>query len=112
MPLSGIGAIGFTGDILDIEAAEKLPNKLAERLPNRLAEKLSNSIIGTLTPAEKAFLDSVLSFFDEREWFTNAQVREATGKSDGSVKRFLRNLTAKGAFEAKGETRDRQYRLS
>ena len=67
---------------------------------------------GELTSAELSFLGSLLSFFGGSEWITNAQACEVTGKSGGSVKRFMRNLTSKGVFEARGETRDRQYRLS
>ena len=96
VPLNGIGASGSTGELSNNEVADKLPNNVA----------------GLLTSAEMAFLSSLLSFFDECEWITNSQAREATGKSDGSVKRFMRNLTSKGAFEARGETKDRQYRLA
>ena len=112
LPLKGIGALGSTGDLSDNEVAEMLPNKLAEMLPNNVAEMLPNNVAELLTSAETAFLSSLLSFFDECEWITNAQAREATGKSDGSVKRFMRNLTSKGAFEARGETKDRKYRLA
>lgn len=119
VPLKGIGAIGSTGDNTDAGVAEKLPNGVAEYLPNRvaeylpneLAEYLPNGLAESLTVAEATFLSGLLSFFDEREWITNAEAREATGKSDGSVKRFMRNLTNKGALEARGETRDRPYRL-
>ena len=103
VPLSGIGAVGFTGDVSDKQVAEKLPNRLAEKLPNSVVEKL--------TPAEISFLSSLMPFFDGSMWITNAQAREATGKSDGSVKRFMRNLTHKGALESRGETKDRQYRM-
>ena len=112
IPLRGIGAVGFTGDASDTQVSEKLPNRLAEKLPNRLAEKLPNSVVERLTPAETVFLNSLMPFFDGSIWVTNAQAREATGKSDGSVKRFMRNLTDKGAIESRGETRDRQYRLT
>ena len=73
------------------------------KLPDEVAEKL--------TPAEEAFLNCLIPSIDEHEWITNAEVREATGKSEGSVKRFMRNLTGKGVLEARGETRNRQYRL-
>ena len=73
-------------------------------LPNNVAERL--------TSAEITFLSNLMLFFNSSIWITNAQAREVTGKSDGSVKRFMRNLTDKGALESKGETRDRQYRLS
>ena len=76
-----------------------------------LAEYLPNNVVENLTPAETAFLSSLLSIFEKSEWITNAEAREATGKSDGSVKRFMRNLTDKFALEAKGVTGDRKYRL-
>ena len=104
VPLNGIGASGSTGELSSNEVADKLPNRLADKLPNNVA--------GLLTSAEMVFISSLLSFFDECEWITNSQAREATGKSDGSVKRFMRNLTSKGAIEARGETKDRQYRLA
>lgn len=108
IPLKGIGAIGFTGDIsdVDMEVAGKLPNNCRIDLP-----KLSDEVAEKLTPAEEAFLNSLMPSFDEHQWITNAEVREVTGKSEGSVKRFMRNLTGKGALEARGETRNRQYRL-
>jgi len=112
LPLKGIGALGSTGDLFVNEAADKLPKGLAEKLPNSVADKLPNNVAGLLTSAETAFLSNILSVFDECEWISNAQAREATGKSDGSVKRFMRNLTSKGIFEARGETKDRKYRLS
>jgi ATP-dependent DNA helicase RecG len=104
IPLNGIGAVGFTGDVSDTQVAEKLPNRFAEKLPNTVFEKL--------TPAEISFLNDLAPFFDRSTWITNAQAREETGKSDGSVKRFMRNLTSKGALESRGETKDRQYRIS
>lgn len=88
---------------VDGDVVGKLPNKVAEKLPNKVAEKL--------TSGEKVFLESLLSSFNEHEWITNAEARNATGKSGGSVKRFLRNLAEKGVLEARGETKDRRYRL-
>ena len=96
--------MGFTGDASVTQVAEKLPNRLAEKLPNNVVERL--------TPAEISFLNSLMPFFDGNTWITNAQAREETGKSDGSVKRFMRYLTSKGALESRGETKDRQYRIS
>jgi ATP-dependent DNA helicase RecG len=104
VPLRGVGATGFTGYASETHVAEMLPNRLADILPNNIAERL--------TPAESVFLNSLMPFFDGSIWITNAQARAATGKSDGSVKRFMRNLTDKGAIESRGETRDRQYRLA
>ncbi len=72
-------------------------------MPNNIAEKL--------TPTETAFLNDLLSLFAANEWITNTEAREASGKSESSVKRFMRNLTEKGALVAKGETRNRRYRL-
>jgi ATP-dependent DNA helicase RecG len=103
IPLTGIGAVGSTGDEAIANVADKLPKKLAEYLPNNVAEKL--------TPAETAFMISLLSYFDDHEWISNSEAREVSGKSDGSIKRFMRNLAVKGALEARGGTKDRQYRL-
>jgi Fic family protein len=64
-----------------------------------------------LTTGEKAFLESLEGFFDEQEWLTNAKAREIAGKTEGSVKRYLRNLSDKGIFETQGENKRRQYRL-
>jgi ATP-dependent DNA helicase RecG len=111
IPLRGIGAVGFTGDAYDTQVADKLPNGLAEMLPNSCRIDLPDGLAEKLTPAEISFLRSLIPFFDEGIWITNAQAREVTGKSDGSVKRFMRNLTNKGALESRGETRDRQYRI-
>ena len=111
VPLRGIGAIGFTGDAPDLAFAESMPNRLAENMPNKLAEYLPNKSAVKLTVAEMVFLSSLLPLLDQGKWITNAEARSATGKSDGSVKRFMRNLAGKGILEARGETRYRQYRL-
>jgi len=116
VPLKGIGAIGFTGDAPDTDSPKspdssridlpKLPDSCRidlSKLPDKVAEKL--------TPAEKAFINSLMPSFDGHEWITNAEMREMTGKSESSVKRFMRNLVKKGALETRGETRNRQYRL-
>jgi len=102
--LNGIGAVGFTGDVPNSQVAEKLPNSCRITLPNNAVEKL--------TPAEISFLNSLMPFFNGSTWITNAQARDETNKLDGSVKRFMRNLTSKGVLESRGETRDRQYRIS
>jgi predicted HTH transcriptional regulator len=56
-------------------------------------------------------LKSLLPYFNEHEWITNAEARECTGNSEGSVKRFLRNLSEKKVLEARGERKNRKYRL-
>ncbi len=100
IPLSGI-------------AAEKLPDNLpnprknTKKLPNNLPDKLPNK----LTRAETAFMNDLSPLFAQSEWITNTEAREASGKSEGSVKRFMRNLTEKGALVATGETKDRRYSL-
>ena len=95
------------------DATDKLPKVVAEKLPNniKVAEKLPNNIIGELTSAELSFLHDILDLLDKNEWISNSDVRGVTGKSDGSVKRFMRNLKDKNALESRGETKDRQYRL-
>jgi len=100
-------------------AVEKLPDSAVNKLPdsavgmllNNVAGKLPDSAVNELTYAEKVFLIRLMPLFDGCIWITNAQAREATGKSDGSVKRFMRNLTNKGILENRGVTKNRQYRL-
>ena len=101
------------------EVAEKLPNniKVAEKLLNVIdvAEKVSNvdetieklpkDAIGRLTSAELSFLYEILGLFDRHEWISNSDVRDVTGKSDGSVKRFMRNLKEKNVLESRGKLR-------
>ncbi|MCL1803183.1 MAG: putative DNA binding domain-containing protein [Eubacteriaceae bacterium] len=131
VPLIGIGAIGFTGDINEIEVAESLPDSNATKLPdnemlpdkatktlpdnemlqNKATELLPNTVVGILTPTEIKFLNSLMTFFSIEEWITNTEAREASGKSESSVKRYMRNLINKGALESRGKTKNRQYRL-
>lgn len=65
----------------------------------------------TLTPAETVFLKQLEASLKKNEWFTNSEARAITEKTEGSVKRFLRNLTDKGILETRGENKTRQYRL-
>jgi hypothetical protein len=65
-----------------------------------------------LTPGEESFIESLLPYFHDNVWINNAEAREFSGKSEGSVKRFLRNLTEKGIIEPRGENKSRQYRLT
>jgi len=74
-------------------------------------EKVADKVTDKLTSREKVFLKSLLPYFAEHEWITNVTAREHTGGSEGSVKRFLRNLAEKQALEARGEKKNRQYRL-
>jgi Fic family protein len=72
-------------------------------LPIKVADKL--------TAGETAFLALLKPYFNKREWITNAEAREITEKAEGSVKRFLRNLTDKGVLESRGGNKNRQYGL-
>ncbi|MDR1952891.1 MAG: putative DNA binding domain-containing protein [Clostridiales Family XIII bacterium] len=85
------------------DGVDKLPIKVADKLPIKVADKL--------TPAERRFIESLIPFLHDSEWITNAEARDLSGKSEGSVKRFLRNLTDKGVLEALGEKKNRKYRL-
>jgi Fic family protein len=76
-----------------------------------LADKLPINVADKLTAAEAEFAGLLEPCLKEREWISNAEAREATGKAEGSVKRFLRNLADKGVLEARGENKSRQYRL-
>jgi ATP-dependent DNA helicase RecG len=109
VPLLGTPSIRDVHDNVLDEIAELLPNNLTES--NEVAELLPNNVAGKLTSGELIFLKSLLPSFALNEWITNTEVRNHTGNSAGSVKRFLRNLTGKGILEARGATKDRQYRL-
>jgi hypothetical protein len=95
----GCGAVGG-GGVSPLGA--NVPVSVADKLPIKVADKL--------TAGETAFLKSLESYLNEYEWITNAQAREITKKTEGSVKRFLRNLANKGALESRGENKNRQYR--
>lgn len=87
------------------------PVSVADKLPINLADKLPIEPSHTLTPAETAFLKLLESSLKKGEWFTNSEARTITEKTEGSVKRFLRNLTDKGILETRGENKTRQYLL-
>jgi Fic family protein len=76
-----------------------------------LADKLPINVADKLTVAEAEFAKLLEPCLKEHEWTSNAEAREVTGKAEGSVKRFLRNLADKGVLEARGENKSRQYRL-
>jgi ATP-dependent DNA helicase RecG len=78
-------------------------DKVADKLPINVADKL--------TAAEAEFMRLLEPHFKDHEWITNAKARKITNREEGSVKRFLRNLAAKGVFEIRGENKSRQYRL-
>jgi putative PIN family toxin of toxin-antitoxin system len=84
---------------------------LGSNVPVSVTDKLPIKVADKLTAGETAFLKSLESYLNEYEWITNAQAREITEKTEGSVKRFLRNLADKGALESRGENKHRQYRL-
>ena len=84
---------------------------VADKLPITVVDKLPITVVDKMTSPEKAFVESLGPLFNSQEWITNAQARVQTGNSEGSVKRFLRNLTNKKILEARGENRHRQYRL-
>jgi ATP-dependent DNA helicase RecG len=88
-------------------------NKTVYKLPLKVADKkvADRKVADKLTASEMAFLKLLEPYFNNREWITNAEAREITGKTEGSVKRFLRNLADKGMFETRGENKSRQYRL-
>jgi ATP-dependent DNA helicase RecG len=87
------------------------PASLADKLPIKVADKLPIKVADKLTASEMEFIKLLGQFLDEYEWITNAKAREITGKSEGSVKRFLRNLAGKDVLEIQGENKNRQYRL-
>ena len=85
--------------------------EVADKLPINLADKLPIEPANILTPAEAEFLKLLEYSLKKNEWFTNSEARAITEKAEGSVKRFLHNLTDKGALEIRGENKTRQYRL-
>ena len=72
---------------------------------------VDDNIFLSLTPGEKAFIESLLPYFAGCEWITNSTARELSRIPEGSVKRYFRILTDKKVFEAQGENKARQYRL-
>ena len=79
-----------------------------------IADKLENTsgLAGKITKDKKAFLEHLAVHFSDYQWITNVDARKCTGLADGSVKRFLRNLTAKGILVASGANKSRKYRLN
>jgi hypothetical protein len=73
--------------------------------------KVTDIVADKLTPGEKDFIVKLLPFFDSYEWISNSLASDLTSLAEGSVKRYLRNLTIKNVFEAKGEKKGRKYRL-
>ncbi|MDR1070425.1 MAG: putative DNA binding domain-containing protein [Gracilibacteraceae bacterium] len=94
----------------NLPVTDKLPVKVADKSVSYRSSKNSPNLPIKLTAGETAFLQSLESYLSEYEWITNAQAREITEKTEGSVKRFLRNLANKGALESRGENKMRQYR--
>jgi ATP-dependent DNA helicase RecG len=106
----------FADKLTDIyEVADKITGKLADTY--KFADKVTDKIADTyevtdkLTAGEAEFLNRLSQYFNEHEWIANAEARELTEKSEGSVKRFLRNLANKNALEMRGENKSRRYRL-
>jgi ATP-dependent DNA helicase RecG len=95
-----------------IPLGTNVPVSVADRLPIEVADRLPIEVADRLTAGEAAFLRQLARHFDEKEWLTNAEARKITEKTEGSVKRFLRNLAVKGALETYGKNKNRQYRLT
>jgi predicted HTH transcriptional regulator len=103
----------------DASVFEILPDFLIVNFPfaegfevaDKIADKLPIKLPIDLTTSEESFLSMLLPHFETHEWITNAAARELSGLADGSVKRFLRNLTDKQVLEAVGENKSRKYRL-
>ena len=124
VPLIGIGALGYTGEDPNMAVSEMLPDyatyapPVTEMLPDNtvnspsLTEILPNNVAEELNPSEISFMNSLLPIFSKRAWISNSDARTATGKSDSTVKRLLRDLTNKGVLESRGETKNRQYRYT
>ena len=76
-----------------------------------VADRVADRVADTLSDGEKKFLDLIMPHFEKQEWINNAQARDCSNMTEGSVKRYLRILTEKSILDAQGEKRHRQYRL-
>jgi ATP-dependent DNA helicase RecG len=78
--------------------------------PNPLKDSL-NPLINSLTDVEKAFFSTLLPGFTKHEWIDNAMAREHAAVSSATVRRHMKRLADVGILEARGTTRNKQYRL-
>jgi hypothetical protein len=91
------------------------PNSVNEpfgKVAELVAELVAESVAEKPTIGETDFLKAIESLLLLDDWFTNAKARKASGWAEGSVKRYLRNLTTKKILLAEGATRDRRYKLN
>jgi ATP-dependent DNA helicase RecG len=88
-----------------------LSSTVADKVDDKVADKVANKVANKMTTGEKNFIELLLPHFKDDEWITKTEAREYTGKSEGSVRRFLHNLTEKNILETSGGNKNRQYRL-
>jgi ATP-dependent DNA helicase RecG len=70
-----------------------------------------NPLMDSLTGVEKAFLSTLLRGFTKHEWIDNGMAREYAAASPATIRRHMKRLVDAGVLEARGTTRNRQYRL-
>jgi ATP-dependent DNA helicase RecG len=70
-----------------------------------------NPLMDSLTDAEKAFFSALLPGFTKHEWIDNTMAREYAAASPATIRRHMKRLVDAGVLEARGTTRNRQYRL-
>jgi ATP-dependent DNA helicase RecG len=70
-----------------------------------------NPLMDSLADAEKAFLSALLPYFIKHEWIDNTMARESAAVSPATVRRHMKRLVDIGVLEARGTTKNRQYRL-
>ena len=72
---------------------------------------LLNPLADSLTDVEKAFFAKLLPYFTKHEWLDNTMARKYAAASPATTRRHMKRLADIGLLEARGTTRDRQYRL-
>ena len=115
----------ITRDVADkLPITEEVADKIADKLPitNKVADKVADKLPITnkvadilsisLTPGERVFFKTLFPAIENGDWISNVGAREITGVSEGSAKRYLRQLTIKGVLITRGENKSRRYRLA
>jgi predicted HTH transcriptional regulator len=84
----------------------------AMKVADKVAELVAPTDVDKPTAGEIGFLEAIKALLATGDWFTNSEVRGLSGLAEGSVKRYLRNLTAKKILIAEGERKSRHYRMN
>jgi ATP-dependent DNA helicase RecG len=106
-----IQAANPSGKVAD-KVTDKVP-EVTDRVTDRVTDKKqAPKTSGKLTDGEQTFYTQLLKYFEANEWASNLDIRNFTGNSEMSVKRYLSKLVAKGCLEAEGKNKTRRYRLA